>query len=331
MLLGGFAGGESRIQAESGRVVLVHHPQATRLYAPRPEAVRQMVEAGISTLWRSEDSASAWRSRIGPQEVVGFRIHSEPGTACGTRPAVVEALVRSLLSSGHPPSGIVVWDRALPSLRLAGYLEWEESLGIRVAAARESGYDPQSWYESSLLGTLTWGDSEFGRSGEGIGRRSYVARLLTERIDHIVNVSPLLNHNLGGVSGNLVGLALASVDNTLRFRQDGDSLAVAVPEIIALPEIGDRILLNVTDALLAQFRGQDRIRLQDTEVLNQLRFSTDPLALDVLSLLDLGRIREERGIEPAAPFLDLYGNAGLLQLGTLDLQEIRTERLDLLQ
>ena len=36
----------------------------------------------------------------------------------------------------------------------------------------------------------------------------------------IINVTPLLNHNLAGVSGILYGLAIGSVDNTLRFELD---------------------------------------------------------------------------------------------------------------
>ena len=325
LIWGAIPASSSPSATRPGHVVVVHHPEATETYTPRADTVGRMMARGLTSL---RQDRNWWQARVRPGETIGIRIHSAPGRTGGTRPEVVEALVERLLEDGQAPSGIVVWDRHLRSLRQAGYLDWEQRYGIRVAGARESGYDENIWYESSLIGTLTWGDLEFGSEGESIGRRSHVTRLLTEEIDHIINVSPLLHHNLAGVNGSLMGLALASVDNTLRFRSDGTSLAVAVPEIIAMPEIGDRILLNVTDALLAQYQGQERTRLQDTVVLNELRLSTDPLALDVLSLLDLTRLREAHGILPAMVPRNLYRNAALLQLGIGDPDRILLERLD---
>ena len=49
-----------------------------------------------------------------------------------------------------------------------------------------------------------------------------------------------LNHYRAGVSGNLYSLTMSSVDNTLRFESDPERLATAVPEMYALPEVGDR-------------------------------------------------------------------------------------------
>lgn len=306
-------------------MIVVHDDQATTTFTPQSQIVHSMVERGLSALWNTPTPVLGWRTLISADDVVGLRIHSSTGKTSGSRPEVVAALIESLLASGHPAHKIIVWDRQLSSLRTAGYLSLRDRFGVRIAGARETGYDSDAYYESSIIGTLVWGDHEFGEKGEGIGRRSFVTRLLTEEITKIINVTPLLNHNRAGVYGNLVGLALASVDNTLRFKPDPGRLAIAVPEIIALPQIGDRIILNVVDALIAQYQGEVQARLQDSSVLNELRFSADPVALDVLSIAELEKQRDLKGIETVEENRSLYENATLLQLGISDHNSIQIE------
>jgi hypothetical protein len=53
---------------------------------------------------------------------------------------------------------------------------------------------------------LIWGDLEFGQQQEGAGRRSHLSRLITQELTKIICITPLLNHNLVGVSGQLFGL-----------------------------------------------------------------------------------------------------------------------------
>ncbi len=309
------------------RVVIVDNPRATQTFAPQPAIVREMMAKGLSTLWQTSDLRSAWRARIQPEDVVGIRIHSSTGKTSGSRPEVVAALIESLIAAGHSPSRIIVWDRQTISLRNGGYDALATRYGVQVRGARQVGYDGSTFYESSLIGTMIWGDHEFGQKGEGVGKRSFVSRLLTQQITKIINITPLLNHNYAGVSGNLHGLAMASVDNTLRFQSDRSRLAIAVPEILALPEVGDRVVLNIVDALIAQYQGQSQARLQDSAVLNELRFSHDPVALDVLSLSVLEQLRKNKGLRAGPVNRTLYENASLLQLGTSDLDAIQIERV----
>ena len=136
-----------------------------------------------------------------------------------------------------------------------------------------------------------------------------------------------MNQNDAGVSGHLYSLALGSVDNTRRFEGDADRLATAVPEIYALPILGDRVVLNITDALIGQYEGGSRSLLHYAAVMNQLWFSHDPVALDMLSIKELARERRAAGALPLNPNLDLYANANLLQLGENNLEKIHVEKL----
>lgn len=289
-----------------------------------------MVECGLTNLTGKSTSTEAWRSLVSTQEVVGIKVFSPPGANSGTRPAVVMAIVEGLLAAGLPPKSIVVWDRQATDLRLAGYYDLADKYHIRVAGGAQAGYDETTFYDTPLIGNLLWGDSEFGKKGPGVGRKSYVSKLVSKEITKIINVTPLLNHNLAGVTGNLYSLASGSVDNFYRFEVDGSRLATAVPEIFALPTLSDRVVLNVVDALLCQYEGGERGLLHYSTTLNELRFSRDPVALDVLSVQELEHQRQVAAAPAAGkPNLDLYSNAALLELGVSDLKRIDVTRMPL--
>ena len=143
----------------------------------------------------------------------------------------------------------------------------------------------------------------------------------------IISIAPLLNQEDAGVCGQLYGLALGSVDNTRRFEADSFRLANAVPEIYARPLLGDRVVLNITDALIGQYEGGARSLLHYSCVLNQLWFSHDPVALDMLGVKELDRERRTFDAPQFRPNLELYSNANLLQLGENDLTKIHVEKI----
>ncbi len=313
------------ITPKRARVIVVQNAQATTAFNPQLEKIRDMVHRGLIHLTGQTTLETAWRSLVSTQDLVGIKVFSSPGAISGTRPAVVTAVVQGLLSAGLPPKQILVWDRHLADLRFAGFFELAEKYGIRVAGSAEEGYDEAAYYEIALLGRLVWGDLEFGKNGEGVGRKSFVSKLVTRKMTKIINITPLLNHNLAGVSGNLFGLSLGSVDNVLRFEMDPERLTTAVPEIYALPTLSDRVVLNIVDGLICQYEGEERSLLHYSTPLNQLRFSTDPVALDVLSVQELERHRQ--AVDPflGKAYWEIYRNASLLQIGVSQPQHIKVE------
>jgi hypothetical protein len=286
-----------------------------------------MADRAITRLTRKPTVPEAWRSLLSTQDIVGIKVFSTPGPNSGTRPAVVAAVIEGLLAAGLPANHIIVWDRRITDLRLAGFPALAERYGIRLAGSAQAGWDSNSFYhpDTPILGNLVWGDLEFGSKGEGVGRKSFVSTLLTGEITKIININPLLNHNLAGVSGHLYSLATGSVDNLIRFESNPQTLTTAIPEIYALPAIGDRVVLNITDALICQYEGSERGLLHYSTMLNQLRFSRDPVALDILSLQELDRQRQAAQAPAVKPNLQLYSNAALLQLGTDDPRRIQVD------
>lgn len=307
--------------------MIVEDPSATDAFEPRADRVQNIVDRGITKLTGKTTVPAAWLSLVSTNDTVGIKVFSEPGPNSGTRPAVVAAVIHGLIEAGLPPKHIVVWDKRQIDLLLAGYTDFARRFGVRVAGSAEAGYDEKVFYDTPLLGNLVWGDFEFGKKGEGVGRKSFVSKLVSTGMTKIINITPLINNNKVGVFGNLYSLASGSVDNFARFESDQGRLAQAVPEIYALPALSDRVVLNITDALICQYLGEERSLLHYSAILNQLRFSRDPVALDVLSLQELDRQRQIANVSPEKIDPELYDNAALLELGVSDLKKIDITRL----
>lgn len=309
--------------AARARVVVVQDSEASEAFRARSDVVRSMVERGITNLTGKTSPKEAWSSFVSAKDTVGIKVFSVPGPNSGTRPAVVAAVIEGLLAAGVSPKSIIVWDKQAADLRLAGFFDFADRYGVRVEGSAQAGYDEEISYDTPLIGTLLFGDYEFGKKGPGVGRKSFVSLLVSKQMTKIINIVPLLNHNSAGVSGNLYSLASGSVDNFARFEGDASRLATAVPEIYALPALSDHVVLNITDAILCQYEGAERGLLHYTTVLNELRFSRDPVALDVLSQQELNRQRQTSHSPPTGrPNADLYANAALLELGVNDLKRI---------
>jgi hypothetical protein len=311
------------------RVVIVENANAISNFQPDTDRVQAMLNRGLTNFTGQATVAAAWRSLVSTQDVVGLKVFSAPGPNSGTRAAVVAAVVEGLLAAGLPPKHIIVWDRQMVDLRLAGFAELSERYGIRLAGSTQTGWDEKAFYDpdSPILGNLVWGDFEFGKKGDGVGRKSFVSKLVSREMTKIINITPLLNHNEAGVSGNLYSLATGSVDNLIRFESSRDTLAKAIPEIYSLEALSDKVVLNITDALICQYEGGERGLLHYSATLNELRFSLDPVALDVLSIQELDRQRRIANAPTVKPNLRLYSIAALVQLGVDDLKRIQVETL----
>ncbi len=309
--------------------MIVENTNAISNFQPDENVVQTMVNLAITNFTHKATIAEAWRSLVSTQDVVGIKVFSAAGELSGTRPIVVAAVIHGLLDAGLPATNIIIWDKHADDLRAAGFFKLAAQLGVRAAGAVETGYDPTNFYlpDSAVIGNLLYGDLEFGKKGEGVGRKSFVSLLVSRQITKIISIAPLLNENEIGACGQLYSLALGGVDNTFRFESDADRLAVAVPEIYALPALGDRVALDITDALIGQYEGSSRGLLQYSFVLDQLWFSRDPVALDTLAIKELEHERRALDAPEFKPNLELYANAALLQLGVNDTNKIRVEKI----
>ena len=266
-------------QPTRARVVQVEQSGATSAFEAQPTIVDDMVRRGMLRWTGKQDLKAAWLSVVSNSDVVGLKVYAEPGSISGTRPAVVEAVIKGLLLAGLPATNIVVWDQHRSFLRVPGYTALADRYHVRLAGSADFGYDSTVAYTNNpILGSLSAGDLEFNMNGATSGRNSYVSKLVTSNMTKIISIAPILNHNLAGLCGHLYSVALGSVDNTLRFEMSEGRLAQAVPEIYALPALGDRVALCITDGLIAQYQGEQKSLLHYATELNQIWISTDPVA-----------------------------------------------------
>lgn len=312
------------VAGKEARVVVVEDSRATATFEPNAAVVRKMVERGIVRFTGKTNSASAWRSLVSTNDVIGIKVFSTPGPHSGTRPSVVGAVIEELLAAGMRATNIVIWDKHLWDLRLSGFDELAQKYHVRLAGAAETGFDPNIYYDNSVLGNLVWGDLEFGK-GSPTGRKSYVSKLLTHEITKIINIPPLLNHNMAGISGALYSLSMGSVDNSIRFETRPDRLATAVPDIYNMTNLYDRVAINITDALIGQYRGEENTLLHYAVEVNEIWISKDAVALDVLGVVELERERRAANAEGEKVNMELYQNASLLEIGISDPKKIRVE------
>ena len=309
----------------TARVVVVQDNNAISNFQPNYSVVDTMVRRGILRYTGKKNVADAWRSVVSTQDVVGIKVFSAAGEISGTRPAVVAAVVNGLVAAGVPRHHIIIWDKSAGDLRAAGFFKLASLLNVRAEGAIEMGYEPTNFYlpDSAVVGQLVYGDLEFGKKGDGVGRKSFVTKILTREVTKIISIAPLLNQPSAGVCGHLYSLAFGSVDNTMRFQNDPEHLAVAIPEINALASVGDHVVLNITDALMGQYEGDASVLLHYSTVVNQLWFSGDPVALDTMAIKELARERQAQGDQGFDADLEIYTNAVLLQLGINDPSKIK--------
>lgn len=323
---GADTGASPYVPGARARVVVVEDADTIVNLKIEREAVHRLVDEGITAWTGQSPAARAWQAVVNTNQVIGLKVYSAPGRVSGTRPAVIEGIIEGLLAAGLPATNIIIWDRRLADLGAAGYFDVAERYGVRIAGAMTSGWDEQNYYDNPLVGKLVWGDLDFGRQTATAGRYSYVTRLVTEEMDRIIVVSPMLNHNEARVAGCLFSLANGSVDNFLRFEGDAFRLEIAVPEICALAAVGDKVALYIVDALIAQYEGGQRSLLHYSWPLRELRFSRDPVALDLLSAHEMSELRRAPLPDNVRTNFTLFNNAALVGLGIADTNRIDVER-----
>jgi hypothetical protein len=312
------------------RVVVSQGDHLLDAFVPDEPAVEAAFNRGLTFFTAQTTVSNAWRSMVGTNDIVGIKVFSSPGPVCGTRPAVVAAIARGLLAAGLPANHVIIWDRHAADLQKSGFFELGQTLGVRVAGADEAGYDSNAFYlpDSPVVGQLVWGDLEFGKTNKdsSIGKKSFISKLISQQMTKIISVAPLMNENMAGICGHFFSLGLGSVDNTRRFENNPDRLATALPEIQALPLIGDRVVIYITDALLAQYQGGPTGYLQFSQVRNEIWFCHDPVALDTMALKELMLQRRLLSAPLMPSNFAIYTNAVLLELGVNDPSRIQIEK-----
>jgi uncharacterized protein (DUF362 family) len=302
-----------------------------------PAVVRRMVDQVVCGATGKPNAAAAWASLVKPTDRVGIKVAASGRSTGGTHPAVVDAIAQGLASAGVPPANILVWDRNLDDLLAAGFskknphyrLEWTDPA---------NGYDKKTIVTAPVLGRLIWGDSQFGQregtemvdvlgSGEQLSSTSHWSKILSTRVDKVVNVPSLQDSMFSGVNGAVPNMTLPNLDNWRRFARAPEFGDPYLAELYADPMVRDKVVLSILDGLFLQYAGGPFPNPGFVVEHHSIFASRDPVALDSTArrLIDEYRAPAKLpSLEKSTLWLE---SAALLGLGNFEEKSIDLVRV----
>jgi hypothetical protein len=283
-----------------GRVVETHDPGALVDDKPVASVVKGMVDRSIATL-TGKDMKGSFRLLFTKDDVIGIKVNPVGAGLISTRLEVVDALVEWLTENGVPRGNIILWDRFEFMLAEAGFTpERYPGLGIEglqtMAATREaeesetdtswvasdgghisaSRFDDKAFYWADVEGPE---EKPYLRQHVFRGKHSYFGRLLTQRLTKIINV-PVFKNTGNGISMATKNLGYGAICNTGRLHRP--LFFDVCTEVLAFPAVRDKLVLNITDGLRAQYDGGPMPNAAFTYTYNTIFAATDPFALDLV-------------------------------------------------
>ncbi len=270
-------------------VIIVERPDAVQGYEVDPQQVRQMVDRALLMLTSSPNIGSAWtRLGITPQDIVGIKIATGGGPAFSTHPALVKAICEGLEAAGVPPAHIIIWDKFQDKMRPAGYVlrSATDRLPAIASIVPSNYYDPGTYFESGVIGSLIWGDYQFASSVSSVNfdpdvlSRSYYTKFVTQACTKIVNVPVLSYNERFGIDACLTNLAFGSVDNNRRFQGPPTYGDPSIDEIYDQSFIRRKVVVQILDALVAQCAGGPTFNPQFCQSFGAIYVGRDPVAID---------------------------------------------------
>ena len=289
-----------------------------------------MVDRLVMSATGQSDVARAWQSLVGPGDKIGIKISAAGGPLFTTHREVVNAIVDGLVEAGHPRSSIIVWDRSLTGIKEDGYRPGDEGYQLREITPR-TGYDDKATFTAPVLGQMVWGDLEYHRElgsvepleeAENTSNISHIARVLSQDVTKVINVPVMSNTERNGIAGCLYNMTLPNIDNWRRFAQGNRFGAAAIAEMYAHPLIGQKVVLNIVDGLIAQYAGGPQSQPLYSEPHATIYASKDPVALDSIILKKLEEWRKRSKLPAIGEMADYVKAAAFGGLGNADANKI---------
>jgi hypothetical protein len=330
-----------------GKVVEVHDPKAMANDKPDPEVIQAMFKNGLQGL-TGESLEETFKLLFHKQDIVGIKVNPVGAGLISTRLEVVDAIIDWLQTNGIKRENIIIWDRFDYMLKDAGFTS-ERYAGIGIeglqtmdeAAADGKSDDNSRWLDKDgnhvSLGDFDkdvyyWADVDGPKDKPYLNQHvvnekySYFGNLLTKKLTKIINV-PVFKNTGNGISMATKNIGYGAVCNTGRLHRP--LFFDVCTEVLAFPVIRDKMVLNITDGLRAQYDGGPMPAANFTYLYNTLFFATDPFALDMICHNILLEKRKSMGVKVNEHplYTEYLRYAQRLQLGVTDPQKIEHVRI----
>jgi uncharacterized protein (DUF362 family) len=327
-----------------GRVVAIEHPGSIVADVYQKDTIQQMMRRGMTELTKAPSWQDAWRTFFEKGDVVGIKVSPVGGPKLSSDASVLRSIVDGLNEAGVTNSNIIVFNRYRQETIAAGIDKWlPEGVHFEAASLRYTetqldmeGYDEKYFMEMALIKPQ---DSPT----DAHVRRSYVAKVVTQHVNKIINLPVLKHHQSAGVTITLKNMSHGFVNNVNRSHLTPtlNACGVFIPSVVSLPVIRQKVVLHIVDAVKASYHGGPPGKPRFMWEPKTLFFGTDPVALDKTGLRVIDAKRAQVGMATIAlskpdsesHFLNAQVEhieiAGMLQLGTFDDAKIQVQRINM--
>jgi uncharacterized protein (DUF362 family) len=328
-----------------GRVVEVADGRAIVGNRVSQPIVHEMLARGLKELTGENSAPAALAKFIEPTDVVGIKINPSGAPACCSSPELVREIIDGVRSVGVPSRNIVVYDRFGSEMDIGSYQTLLPP-GIRVIGVQDglldsSGYDANVYCQVDFFGEWE--------------TRSYMASVVANGVDKIINVPTLKDHSAAGVTGCLKNVAYGTFNNVGRSHRAPYSFTNPLIGVMCSVEpLRSKVVLNIMDGMRMVWHGGPLTQNQKfIYPAGVLMVSTDPVAMDTIELEAIEKKRRAEGApsvwEHTAKSItsdqrEFYGDAsknlyyrqpghiaaaGKLGLGVFDLKQIDHRKLQI--
>jgi hypothetical protein len=234
-----------------------------------------------------------------PDDVIGIKVNPVGPGLMATRLELVEAIIDWLKNSGTNPNNIVIWDRFDYMLTDAGFTS-ERFPGVQIEGLQTldeeslTTTDNTKWLDENGnhisqnnfdMENYYWVDEDAPTDTNYLNQHvfnnkySYFGKLVTQKLTKIINV-PVFKNTGNGISMATKNLGYGAVCNTGRLHRP--LFFDVCTEVLAFPALRDKVVLNITDAIKAQYDGGPEPNARFMYDYATLFFATDPFALDMV-------------------------------------------------
>lgn len=330
-----------------GKVVEVFDPQAMANDKPVSEIVKAMFDKALRQLTGANPEKS-FKLFFKQDDVIGIKVNPVGAGLISTRLELVDAVIDWLTGNGMKKENIIIWDRFDYMLADAGFTK-ERYPGIVIeglqtmdeAAAEGKKKDDSGWLkkDGSHVSAANfdkdvyyWADVEGPKDKAYLnqhvfnGKYSYFGKLLTKKLTKIINM-PVFKNTGNGISMATKNLGYGAICNTNRLHRP--LFFDVCTEVPAFPVIRDKLVLNITDGLRAQYDGGPGPAAKYTWLFKRIFLATDPFALDMTCHNILFKKRKEMKVKvnDHPRYTEYLRYAGRLGLGITDPDKIEHIRI----
>jgi len=165
-------------------------------------------------------------------------------------------------------------------------------------------------------------DKKRAGSIDNLSDESHLSSVLTRVVTKVINVPVLSDNAYCGLSGALFNMTIQNLDNWRRLVQAPINGDPSIPEAYADPRIGDKVVFQVMDGLIALYAGAPLGDANYAIHFGTLYASKDPVAMDAVALRRIDEWRLGAQMEPASKTSRYLQTAFSYGLGNADLSKI---------